>query len=71
MKTESQLQEDVMAELQWESRVDHANNGVAAKDVLPNSGQLFTQRFVADHRWTGDVRQFADLLSSGLRHDRR
>jgi osmotically-inducible protein OsmY len=32
MKTDSQLQQDVMDELQWEPRVDHANIGVAAKD---------------------------------------
>jgi osmotically-inducible protein OsmY len=39
MKTDSQLQHDVMAELQWEPRVDHANIGVAAKDgVVTLSG---------------------------------
>lgn len=30
MKTDSQLQQDVVDELQWEPRVDHANIGVAA-----------------------------------------
>jgi osmotically-inducible protein OsmY len=34
MKTDSQLQKDVMDELQWEPRVDHANIGVAAKDGI-------------------------------------
>jgi osmotically-inducible protein OsmY len=39
MKTDSQLQKDVMDELQWEPRVDHANIGVAAKDgVVTLSG---------------------------------
>ncbi len=39
MKTDSQLQQDVMDELQWEPRVDHANIGVAAKDgVITLSG---------------------------------
>jgi osmotically-inducible protein OsmY len=39
MRTDSQLQHDVMAELQWEPRVDHANIGVAAKDgVVTLSG---------------------------------
>ena len=39
MKTDSQLQQDVMAELQWEPRVDHANIGVAATDgVITLSG---------------------------------
>lgn len=41
MKTDIQLQEDVMAELQWEPRVDHANIGVAAKDgVITLSGNV-------------------------------
>lgn len=34
MKTDSQLQKDVMDELQWEPRVDHANIGVAVKDGI-------------------------------------
>lgn len=34
MKSNSQLQRDVMDELQWEPRVDHANIGVAAKDGI-------------------------------------
>lgn len=39
MKTDSQLQADVMAELEWEPSVDHANIGVAAKDgVVTLSG---------------------------------
>jgi osmotically-inducible protein OsmY len=39
MKTDSQLQKDVMAELEWEPRVDHANIGVAANDgVVTLSG---------------------------------
>jgi osmotically-inducible protein OsmY len=39
MKTDSQLQKDVMAELEWEPRVDHANIGVAVQDgVVTLSG---------------------------------
>lgn len=39
MKSDSQLQQDVMDELQWEPRIDHANIGVAAKDgVITLSG---------------------------------
>ncbi len=39
MRTDSQLQEDVMNELQWEPRVEHTNIGVAAKDgVITLSG---------------------------------
>jgi osmotically-inducible protein OsmY len=44
MKTDSQLQQDVMAELQWEPRVDHANIGVAAKD-----GVITLSGFVANY----------------------
>jgi osmotically-inducible protein OsmY len=41
VKTDSQLQKDVMDELQWEPRVDHANIGVAAKDgVITLSGYV-------------------------------
>lgn len=41
MKTDGQLQHDVMAELQWEPRVDHANIGVAVKDgVVTLSGYV-------------------------------
>jgi osmotically-inducible protein OsmY len=32
MKTDSQLQRDVMKELEWEPRIDAAHIGVAAKD---------------------------------------
>ena len=32
MKSDIQLQEHVMAELQWEPSVDHANIGVAVED---------------------------------------
>ena len=39
MKTDSQLQKDIMAELEWEPRVDHTNIGVAAQDgVVTLSG---------------------------------
>jgi osmotically-inducible protein OsmY len=38
MKTDSQLQKDVMAELEWEPRVDHANIGVAVQDGVTLSG---------------------------------
>jgi len=41
MRTDSQLQEDVMDELQWEPRVEHTNIGVAAKDgVITLSGYV-------------------------------
>jgi osmotically-inducible protein OsmY len=43
MKTDSQLQKDVMAELEWEPSVDHANIGVAAKDgIVTLSGYVGT-----------------------------
>jgi osmotically-inducible protein OsmY len=34
MKTDGQLQSDVMAELEWEPSVDHAHIGVAVKDGI-------------------------------------
>ena len=41
MKTDSQLQRDVMQELEWEPRVDHAHIGVAVKGhVATLSGQV-------------------------------
>ena len=39
MKTDNALQRDVLAELQWDPRVDHSHIGVAAKDgVVTLSG---------------------------------
>lgn len=41
MKNDSQLQQDVIDELKWEPRVDHANIGVAATDgVITLSGYV-------------------------------
>jgi len=41
MKTDSQLQRDVMKELEWEPRIDGAHIGVAAKDgVVTLSGSV-------------------------------
>ena len=41
MKTDSQLQADVMAELKWDPKVDHSQIGVAAKDgVVTLSGSV-------------------------------
>ena len=41
MKTDSQLQRDVMTELEWEPRIDAAHIGVAAKDgVITLSGSV-------------------------------
>jgi osmotically-inducible protein OsmY len=51
MKTDSQLQQDVVDELQWEPRVDHANIGVAAKDgVVTLSGFVssYTSKIAAE-----------------------
>ena len=39
MKTDNELQRDVLAELKWDPRVDHSHIGVAAKDgVVTLSG---------------------------------
>jgi len=41
MKTDSQLQRDVMKELEWEPRVDHAHIGVATKEgVVTLTGEV-------------------------------
>jgi len=41
MKSDSQLQQDVMKELEWEPRVDHAHIGVTAKEgVVTLSGEV-------------------------------
>lgn len=51
MRTDSQLQEDVMSELEWEPRVDHAHIGVAAKDgVITLSGYVasFAEKLAAE-----------------------
>ena len=41
MKTDSQLQKDVMKELEWEPRVDHAHIGVTTKEgVVTLSGEV-------------------------------
>jgi osmotically-inducible protein OsmY len=41
MKTDSELQSDVLRELEWEPRVDHAHIGVAVRDgVVTLSGQV-------------------------------
>ncbi len=51
MKTDSQLQQDVLDELQWEPRVDHANIGVAAQDgVVTLSGFVpsYTSKIAAE-----------------------
>jgi osmotically-inducible protein OsmY len=43
MKTDSKLQKDVMDELEWEPKVDHAHIGVAAQDgVVTLSGHVRT-----------------------------
>jgi osmotically-inducible protein OsmY len=51
MKTDSQLQRDVIDELVWEPRVDHAHIGVAAKDgVVTLSGFVsnYAQKMAAE-----------------------
>ncbi len=51
MKTDSQLQSDVMDELTWEPRVDHAHIGVTAKNgVVTLSGHVsdYSQKLAAE-----------------------
>jgi osmotically-inducible protein OsmY len=52
MKTDSQLQQDVSAELQWEPSVQAARIGVEAKDgVVTLSGQVdsYLEKWNAEH----------------------
>ena len=52
MKTDSQLQRDVMDELTWEPSIDHAHIGVAAKGgVVTLSGFVsnYAQKMAAEH----------------------
>ena len=51
MKTDSQLQHDVIEELKWEPRVDHSHIGVAAKDqVVTLTGHVpsFAEKIAAE-----------------------
>lgn len=51
MKTDSQLQRDVLEELKWEPQVDHSQIGVAAKDgVVTLSGLVpsYAQKIAAE-----------------------
>ena len=51
MKTDSQLQHDVLEELKWEPQVDHSQIGVAAKDgVVTLSGLVptYAQKVAAE-----------------------
>jgi len=52
MKSDSQLQRDVMAELAWEPSVDHADIGVAVNDgVVTLSGYVksYPEKLAAEH----------------------
>lgn len=52
MKTDSQLQRDVMDELAWDPSIDHAHIGVAAKGgvvTLSGFASNYTQKMTAEH----------------------
>jgi osmotically-inducible protein OsmY len=51
MRTDSQLQDDVMAELRWQPGIDAANIGVAVKNgivTLTGSVPSYTERYTAE-----------------------
>ena len=48
-KSDSQLQHDVMAELEWEPAVDHADIGVAVTDRTRGVGELANPQLQALH----------------------
>jgi len=70
-KTDSQLQHDVIAELEWEPRVDHADIGVAVNDgVVTLSGYVKTypEKFAAEEaaRRVAGVRAIAEEIKVRL-----
>ena len=74
MKSDSQLQQDVMDELQWEPRVHHANIGVAAKDgVITLSGFVasYAEKIAAEKaaRRVKGVRGLAEEIEVRLDSD--
>jgi osmotically-inducible protein OsmY len=74
MKTDSQLQHDVMDELQWEPRIDHANIGVAAQDgVITLSGFVgsYAEKLTAEQaaRRVKGVRGLAEEIEVRLPGD--
>jgi osmotically-inducible protein OsmY len=76
MKTDSQLQKDVMAELEWEPRVDHANIGVAVKDgivMLSGFVSSYTEKLSAEQsaRRVKGVRGLAEEIEVRFASDAR
>ena len=76
MKTDSQLQRDVMDELEWEPRIDHANIGVAVKDgVVTLSGFVssYAEKLVAEQaaRRVKGVRGLAEAIDVRLPSEAR
>lgn len=79
MKTDTQLQEDVLAELKWEPSVNAADIGVEVKDgIVTLAGQVrnFAEKWAAEHatqRVSGvkglAVEMSVNLLGLGLRND--
>ena len=66
-KTDSKLQQDVMAELQWEPSVDHANIGVAVQEgIVTLSGFVgnYTSKIAAEKatRRVAGVRGLAEEI---------
>ena len=71
MKTDIQLQRDVIEELRWDPTVGRVEIGVAAKDgVITLSGEVdtFAQKYAAEHaaKRVGGVRAVAEELTVKL-----
>lgn len=76
MKTDSQLQHDVIAELAWEPSVDHADIGVSVNDgVVTLSGYVksFPEKMAAEKatRRVAGVRAIAEEIKVRLPADRK
>lgn len=76
MKTDGQLQHDVLAELEWEPRVDHANIGVAVHDgVVTLSGYVptYPEKMAAEKaaRRVAGVKALAEEIQVRFRTDHK
>lgn len=75
-KTDSQLQHDVMAELEWEPAVDHADIGIAVTDgVVTLSGYVksFAEKLAAEKaaRRVAGVKAIAEEIKVRLASDHK
>jgi osmotically-inducible protein OsmY len=76
MKSDGQLQQDVMAELEWEPRIDHADIGVAVNDgvvTLTGLVKSFDEKQIAERavQHVSGVRAIAEEIKVRYDNDRK